>query len=76
MEILIVTMGFTLLTTSGCDSVTRVVGLILHIPLDSMIHGPPVCKIINPSPCRIPMSFKRKWYKQAAQFPKFIPITE
>ena len=60
MEILRVTMGFNLLTASVCASVTRVVGLIPHIPLASMIHGPPVCKIINPLPCLITMVFKRK----------------
>ena len=42
MEILRKIMGFTLLTTSGCAYVARVVGLIPHTPLDSMIHGPPV----------------------------------
>ena len=42
MDILRVTMGFTLLIASGCVSVTRVAGLIPHIPLDYIIHGPPV----------------------------------
>ena len=42
MEILRVTMGFTLLTASGCASVTRFLGLIPHIPLASMIYGPPL----------------------------------
>ena len=60
MEILRVTTGFTLLTASECASVTRVVGLIPHIPLASMIHETPVCKTINPSTFLIPMSFKIK----------------
>ena len=42
MEILRVTMGFNLLVEIGCAYITRVVGLIPHIPLSSMIHGPPV----------------------------------
>ena len=42
MELLRVTMGFILLKASGCASVTRVVGLIPHIPQTFMIHGPPV----------------------------------
>ena len=42
MEILRLTMGFNLLTKSGCASIKNVVGLIPHIPLSSMIHGPPV----------------------------------
>ena len=60
MEILGSKMGFTLLTASGFESATRVVGLLINTPLYSMIHGPTVCKIINPSPCMLPMSFKRK----------------
>ena len=42
MEILKLTMGFTLLTASGYVSVSMVEGLIPHKPLDSMIHGPPL----------------------------------
>ena len=60
MEVLRVTMGFTLLKASGCASVTSVVGLINHITLSSMIHGTPVYKIIKPLPFLLPMSFKRK----------------
>ena len=58
MEILRVTMGFNLLTEIGFASVTRVVGFIPHTPLAYIIHGPLVCKIINPSPCLLPLSFK------------------
>ena len=47
MEAIRAKMGFTLFTSSGCASVTRVVGLTPHTPLASMIHAPPVCKIIN-----------------------------
>ena len=57
-EIIRVTIVFTLLTEIECASVTRVVYLIPHKPLASMINGPPVCKIINPSTCLLPMSFK------------------
>ena len=60
-EIRRVTMGFTLLTSSGCASVTRVVFLIPHITLYYMIYGTPVLKTINPSPFLIPMYFNRKW---------------
>ena len=49
MDILRVTVGFTLLVESECAYVTKVLVLILHIPMDSIIHVPPVCKIINPS---------------------------
>ena len=42
MEILKLTMGFTLLTAGGYVSVSRVESLIPHIPLDSLIHGPPL----------------------------------
>ena len=42
MEILGETMGFTFLTEIGCAYVTRFVGSIPHMPLDFMIHGPPV----------------------------------
>ena len=48
MEILRKIMGFTLLTTSGCAYVARVVGLIPHTQMSTMIHGLPVWKIINP----------------------------
>ena len=43
MDILRVTMGLYLLAESVCASVTRVLGLIPHIPLYSMIYRPPVC---------------------------------
>ena len=76
MKILRVTMIFTLLTAIVCDSVTRVVVLIPHTPLDYMIHSAPVYKIINPSPCLLPIYFKRKWQHQASQFPKSLPIME
>ena len=39
MYIIRATMGFTLLTESACASVTRVVGLIPHTSMASMIHG-------------------------------------
>ena len=39
IEILRETMGFTILTTSGCAYLTRVLNLISHTPLASMIHG-------------------------------------
>ena len=42
MKILRVTIGFIFLTASGCASVTRVVGIIPHTPLASMIHGTPL----------------------------------
>ena len=60
IEILRGTTGFTFLTASVYDSVTRVVGLIHHTLLVYIINGPPVCKIINPSPCLPPMSLKKK----------------
>ena len=60
MEILRAAMGFPLLMTSGCASVTGFVGLITHTPLASMVYGSPVWKIINPSTWLLPMSFKRK----------------
>ena len=69
-------MEFTLLAGNECDSVTRVVGLIHHTPMDSIINGPPVYKIINTSPCLLPIYFKRKWQHQASQFPKSLPIME
>ena len=78
MEIYIlrVTMGFTLLKKSWCASIARVVGLIPHTPLASMIHGPIVYKIINPSPFLLPIYFKSKWYKQAAHLTKLLPIMD
>ena len=42
MEIIRLTMGFTLLTEIGCVSITRAVGLIPCIPMASTIHGPTV----------------------------------
>ena len=50
IEILRSTIGFALLTASVRDSIQRVVGLITYTPPYSMIHGPPVCKKINPLP--------------------------
>ena len=76
MEILRLPIGFTLLTASGCASVTRVVGRIPHTTLAYMIHGPHMCKIINPSPCLLPMSFKRKWQQQVENPPKLLTIME
>ena len=60
MEILRETIGFTLFTASGYAYITRVVGSIPHTTMAYRIHGTPVCKIINPSPCLIRMSFKIK----------------
>ena len=48
IDILRVTIGFTLLTASGCASIIRVLGLIPHIQVAAIISGLPVCKIINP----------------------------
>ena len=76
MKILRSKMGVSLLMESGCNYVTRVVGLIPHTPLASIIHGTPVRKIFNPSPCLIPMYLKIKWYQQATQFPNLHPIME
>ena len=52
-------MGFNLLTESACASVTRVVDLIPHTSMASIIHGTPMKILIYPSPCLLPMSFKK-----------------
>ena len=59
IKILRATMMFTFLTEILCDSVTRVVGLIPHTSMASIIHGTPVKILIYPSPCLLPMSLKK-----------------
>ena len=74
IDIVRVTMGFNLLMESECASITNVVGLIPHIPLTSMIHVPPMCQIINPSPFLLPIYFQKQLQQQVVQFPLLTPI--